>query len=100
MGDRQAFRQLAFELDDMIAEECRRSSLVDLAGGNHHEQLNDVRLLGFDTQSIEIKKKIGCGKRGTLVAVDEWVVLGDAEKISGGQFTEIGSPSISLCCGL
>src|SRR4051794_16555836 len=90
MGDRQALRQLVLKLDDVIAEERRGTAFVNFAGGDHHDQLNDVRLLGFDAQPIEMKKQIGRRKSGALVAIDEWVVLGDAEKISGRQLAKVG----------
>ncbi len=48
MGDCEADCQLGLDLDDMVAEERCRASLVDFAGRDHHDQLNDVRLLGFD----------------------------------------------------
>jgi hypothetical protein len=74
----------------MVAEERRGACLIDFTGGDHHHQLNDILLLGFDAQTIEIEKQVGCGKGRTLVAIDERMVLRDTEEVGGSEFTKIG----------
>ncbi|MBY5998653.1 hypothetical protein [Tritonibacter mobilis] len=55
----------------MVAEECRSACFIDLAGGDHKNELNNVVLFRFHAQSIEVQKEVGCGEAGTLVSVDK-----------------------------
>lgn len=74
----------------MVAEECRSACFIDLAGGDHKNELNNVVLFRFHAQSIEVQKEVGCGEAGTLVSVDKGVVLYNAKKIGSCECAQVG----------
>ena len=54
------------------------------------DTMDDILLLGFDAQSVEVEKQVSRAKSRALVPVDKRVVFGNAEKICGRQFTKVG----------
>ena len=76
----------------MVAEEGNRAQLVDFAGSDHQNELNDLFLLGLDAQPIEKQEQIGRCECSAFVSVNKWMVLRDAEQIGRRKFAEIWIP--------
>lgn len=76
----------------MIAEEGGRAGLVDLAGRDHQDELDQVGVIGFQAPAVEEEKKIGGGQRRSLVSVDEKAAPRDPEEVGGCEVEKVGLP--------
>jgi hypothetical protein len=71
--------------------------LVELAGGEAHEDRVQLRVVGGELPSVEIQEQFTCDHRSPLVAVDKRMIAGDAEGVRGAQCREIEvGPTIGM----
>ena len=83
----------------VVPQEQSEPSFVDSTGGEFKDGLRGFGFGGGEVEAIQFQKQNSDDKAGTLISIEEGMVLDDARRVGGGHLDYVGRRIRELLAG-